>query len=630
MDNTLTSLLYRIQGDLPAVIIELVLIGLCVNWFAGILHSTRGTRPLRGVLVVLIVATVVVRLFGWERLELLYGYVLMGLAFIALVVFQPELRRALIRVGDNPFQRRRGPQSQLVTALVKSAGYLSRNRYGALIAVQRDVDLIGWAENGTMINAQVSANLLDSIFFPNSPLHDLGVIVRGSRVVAANCQFPSPDSDEIDAALGSRHLAAVGMSYESDALVLVVSEETGVISLADNGKLTRYLTLDDLTAELTKRLVREREPETAAAKPKRTFSTVWRRVRKVLVVVPLTLIIWYLVDQATFVDSSVEVELTIRHDDPGYIVDVLQPRANIVDLQDPRALVFFAEFNGPARAIDQLRGDAPPGRPLPVTWVLPDVYARSGEYLLAADDVRSVVEGLREIITRGLSVEQVTLKKQLRLSVDELVTIRVPVHVSDEPRPIEVEWIDPSAVEVRLRKRQQADLPPEPQLCLRAPLGENRLQGLVPEESKTFEGVVLEKQIGTVGVVRATPEQVTVAVRLVMGQRKRVENVVVRLLGDQEVFDRYRVEKVDPNEWRIDVEVQGMEMLLETLGPLDISAFVRLSSDRMPPVGGPPPESQLRSLPVITVLDPPRNGVSLVHERRVVRVNLVPKPGGTP
>jgi diadenylate cyclase len=242
MSDMLKSLYYRWTSqayDVPAVLVELVLIGLCVNWCASVLHGTRGTRPLRGVLVILVGTTLVVRVltaqFEWVRLDLLYSYILYGLAFIALVVFQPELRRAVIRFGEVRLRRSGGAQSQVIAALVKSAGYLSRNRYGALIAIQRSVDLTGWAENGTVIRATVSANLLNTIFYPGSALHDLGVIIRDTEVVAANCQFPSAESDEVDIALGSRHLAAVGMSYETDALVLVVSEETGVISLADNG-----------------------------------------------------------------------------------------------------------------------------------------------------------------------------------------------------------------------------------------------------------------------------------------------------------------------------------------------------------------------------------------------------------
>ncbi|MFQ5807905.1 MAG: diadenylate cyclase, partial [Phycisphaerae bacterium] len=230
--DTLTSLLTRFgSGGYYVALTELLLIGLLVNWCAGVLHGTRGTRLLRGLLIVLVAATLVVRLLadqlGWTRLDLLYHYFIIGMAFVALVAFQPELRRALIRAGELPFLRRPMPQSRLISRLVESAGYLSRNRFGALIAIQRDVGLANWAENGTQLNAEVSANLLNSVFYPNSALHDLGMIIRGNRVLAAGCQFPVAESGELVASLGSRHRAAVGLSAESDALVLVVSEETG-------------------------------------------------------------------------------------------------------------------------------------------------------------------------------------------------------------------------------------------------------------------------------------------------------------------------------------------------------------------------------------------------------------------
>lgn len=624
MGDTFTSLLYRLQGELPRILVELLLIALCVNWCASVLQSTRGTRPLRGVLVVLIVATIVVRVFGWERLELLYQYVLVGLAFVALIVFQPELRRALIRVGDAPFHRTGGRSSQLISALVKSAGHLSRNRYGALVAIQRDVDLTGWAENGTIINAEVSANLLNSIFFPNSPLHDLGVIVRGDRVVAANCQFPSPDSDEIDAALGSRHLAAVGMSYESDALVLVVSEETGVISLADNGKLTRYLTLDDLAAELEKRLARR----SSDAVPRETFrlGRLWRLTRRALVVVPLTLVIWYIVDQATAVDTNVGVELTISHPDRTYLVDILEPDANLVDPLAPYALAFTTRFRGPGRAIDQLRAETA-DKPLRLTWELPDAYARPGEHSVLPDGLRNVIESLPFVTRRGLTVEEVGLKERLHLSVDSLVALTVPVRVTSEGVPIEVLRADPAEVELRIRSRDRTQLPPGPQLAIRALLNPTDLSTLSPDEVRSFDRIPLEKQIGAARVARIATEYVSAAMRVVVGQHETVRNIVVHLYVSPDVALRYEVEKSDLNEWRIDVDVAGKEERIRAVGPADVQAFVHVTADMVPPPGQPT-EAVLRLLNV-TILVP--DGVRIATDRTyTVRVNLIPRNGSPP
>lgn len=615
----LRSLYYRLTSeayDLPAVLVELLLIGLCVNWCASVLQGTRGTRPLRGVLIILVATTLVVRIltaqFEWVRLDLLYSYVLYGLAFIALVVFQPELRRAVIRVGDVRLRRSGAPQAQVVAAIVKSAGYLSRNKYGALIAIQRSVDLSGWAENGTMIRAEVTANLLNTIFYPGSALHDLGVIIRGGRIVAANCQFPSAESDEVDIALGSRHLAAVGISYETDALVLVISEETGVISLADNGKLTRFLSLDDLADELTNRLAGQTDADGEPTKRGRAASEVWRKVRRLLVVVPLTLVIWYVADQATFATDTFQVQLDVRQDDPAREVEVAgQP------------LVFAATFSGPGRAIDRLRASRG-NQPLPVTWVLPKSYDPKPEpYVIdSRDEIRETVESSRQIQERGLSVVRVSLAN-LSFNVYERVSVTMPVRARAEAGAVRiaVEHVDPPNVEVRVRRVDLKKL--ETQGFVLAALGE-QLEGLAPGEVRQFGPVPLREPPGLSGPAQFTPKNVKVTVRVV-AQRKPIKNVVVRLFVSPDVLERYEVRKNDLNEWRIDVEVQGDEAVFETPGSQDIQAFVLVTSDLLPPAGQIV-EEQSRTLDV-TFLSP--KGVSVV-ERRSVHITLVPRTGGKP
>ncbi len=619
MFDTLPSLFDRLGSDaydISAVAVELLLIGLCVNWSASVLHGTRGTRPLRGVLIILVVATMVVRVlsirFGWVRLDLLYSYVLYGLAFIALVVFQPELRRAVIRIGDVRLRLNRAPQSQLVAALVKSAGYLSRNRYGALIALQRRVDLTGWAENGTIMRAEVSPNLLNTIFFPNSPLHDLGVIIRGKRVLAANCQFPAAESDEIDAALGSRHLAAVGMSYETDALVLVISEETGVVSLADNGKLTRYLSLDDLGEELTQRLTGQQADEPREGEQRRFGSALWATVRRLLVVVPLTLVIWYLADQATLSEASVKVQLSVRHDGPRQIVDVRVPAPPIV---------FTGTFSGPVRAIDRLRLDAAE-QPLRATWILPEAYSRRGTYTLLPREITAIISGLNEVSMRGLTVVDVAMD-ELKFNVDELVTLRIPVQVDGGAARISVESIEPPDAEVVVRRNDLDRLPPEGQRTIRAPLGD-RLEGLPPEVPETFPRVPLAEDIGGVALAEVTPADVRTTVRLV-GQRRRIDNVVVHLFVSPDVLERYDVVRSDLNEWRISVEVEGEESIVEGLAPVDIYAFAHVRS-ALAPALPQPDETLLRSVDVMFEAPP---GVVVV-EQRSVRVKLSPRASVTP
>jgi diadenylate cyclase len=243
------------------VAIELVLIGIVVFWVVGFLRGTRGARMLKGISFILIFLYLIVTLlstkFGLERIQFLYTRFLFFASFAVVVVFQPELRRAMMRLGETRlFGNWNQDINQDVEALVEAAIFLSRRKIGAVIAIERDVGLGGVAENGTRIDAELTADLLNTIFWPNSPLHDLGVIVSNGRIQYAGVQFPMAESGELERELGARHRAAVGMSQESDAIVLVVSEETGDISVAERGQLIRKLTPEALRGFLTELLGR--------------------------------------------------------------------------------------------------------------------------------------------------------------------------------------------------------------------------------------------------------------------------------------------------------------------------------------------------------------------------------------
>jgi diadenylate cyclase len=164
-----------------------------------------------------------------------------------LIVFQPELRRGLTRLGETRWLRRWASDvQQVVDELIASVRYLSARKIGAIIAVEREVGLGFLVESGVTIDAQVTADLLNTVFWPGSALHDMGLIIRGGRVAAAGCQFPLAEGEKFPSELGSRHRAAVGLSLETDALIIVVSEETGTISLAERGAMTRGLTPEKL------------------------------------------------------------------------------------------------------------------------------------------------------------------------------------------------------------------------------------------------------------------------------------------------------------------------------------------------------------------------------------------------
>ncbi len=236
----------RLGGyDWRRVAIELVLIGVIVYWLVDFLEGTRGERLFRGVIFLLVAGVLILNLvverYGFERLQYLYKGFLIGVLVIAVAAFQPEIRRVLIRLGQPRFwsgslQHLSRTVEELITALTE----LSAARIGAIIVIERQVALGEFIETGVRIDAKVTAELLKTIFHPGTALHDMAVIVRGDRVVAAGVQLPLAEAGSIGGVeLGSRHRAAIGITAGSDATCLVVSEETGIISLAENGKLTR-------------------------------------------------------------------------------------------------------------------------------------------------------------------------------------------------------------------------------------------------------------------------------------------------------------------------------------------------------------------------------------------------------
>lgn len=233
----------RVGGyDTAVVVVQLLMIAVVVWLAMRFLRGTRGARLVKGAIVLLATVFVAIRLLPasdeWKRIEFLYSQFL-WFAFIAFVVaFQPELRRALISIGQaRIFRSRHTKIGEMVEELIRSSAFLSRNKIGAIIAIERSVGLGSLISAGTVLNADLSADLLNTIFYPGSPLHDMGVILHDGRISAAGCQFPLAESEEVDPSLGSRHRAALGLAKDSDAVVLVVSEETGRIALAYEAQL---------------------------------------------------------------------------------------------------------------------------------------------------------------------------------------------------------------------------------------------------------------------------------------------------------------------------------------------------------------------------------------------------------
>ncbi|MBN1556201.1 MAG: diadenylate cyclase CdaA [Phycisphaerae bacterium] len=258
--DAIVTYLRRVAAyDTAVVVVQLLMIALVVWLVMRFLRGTRGARLVKGAIVLLAIVFVAVRLLpgsdDWRRIEFLYSQFL-WFAFIAFVVaFQPELRRALISIGQaRIFQSRHSEIEEMVEELIRSSAYLSRNKIGAIIAIERSVGLGSLIGSGTIINADLTAELLNTIFYPGSALHDMGVILHEGRIAAAGCQFPLAESEEVDPSLGSRHRAALGLAKESDALVLVVSEETGRIALAYEAQLYIGMTQEAVREMLTELL----------------------------------------------------------------------------------------------------------------------------------------------------------------------------------------------------------------------------------------------------------------------------------------------------------------------------------------------------------------------------------------
>ncbi len=261
--QSLVNYVHRLRqggSGLWGVGLELLLIGAVVYAALRFLQGTRGARLLKSLGLILVISFLVARLAA-EQLELhriifLYPYFLSGVILTTLVAFQPEIRRGLIRLGGTRWLRwwAKGT-NPIIEPLVTVAGRLSQQKIGALVAVQRTVGLDALVESGVRLDAELTSELLETVFWPGTVLHDMGVIIQHGRVAAAACQFPIAESGDVVLSLGSRHRAAMGLSQESDALIIVVSEETGAVSLAEAGKLFRHLTPAALRAKLEAGLV---------------------------------------------------------------------------------------------------------------------------------------------------------------------------------------------------------------------------------------------------------------------------------------------------------------------------------------------------------------------------------------
>ncbi len=256
----LNQLVYAVSSIRIADIIDIAVIAYVIYQAIVFLRQSRAGQLVKGLIILLLIFVIA----EWWELVTIKWVLSKTIDFIiiaAAVIFQPELRRILERVGRTKFKASQlfdqdeDVRAESIDKICKACGFMQEKKIGALIVFERETQLGEIINTGTVIDAATSVSVINNIFFPNSPLHDGAVVVRNGRVYAAGCILPLSQTDELNSSMGTRHRAAVGMSENSDAVVLVVSEETGTISIAEGGKISRNFNAVTATAELHRLLI---------------------------------------------------------------------------------------------------------------------------------------------------------------------------------------------------------------------------------------------------------------------------------------------------------------------------------------------------------------------------------------
>ncbi|WP_366923156.1 diadenylate cyclase CdaA [Metallumcola ferriviriculae] len=258
MFSQLKFLKYYDLLDYLLMVVDISLVAFVIYKGTMLIRGTRAVQLLKG-LAVLVAASFASKRLGLTAINWMLDQTRIAILVALPIVFQPELRRALEQLGRGKFFARPlstlGPDdmSRLIGDVIRAVNVLAKNKDGALIVIERETGLNDYIETGIKMDGVVTVELLTNVFVPTTPLHDGAAIIRGDRVAAAGCFLPLTDSPYLSSQLGTRHRAALGISEISDAVVVIVSEETGTISVAEEGKLTRYLdentlreTLEDL------------------------------------------------------------------------------------------------------------------------------------------------------------------------------------------------------------------------------------------------------------------------------------------------------------------------------------------------------------------------------------------------
>ena len=253
---------------------EIILLTIAFYYIFLFFRGTRGAQVLIGMLLLIAVLLTMTYLLNLSQLNWLLRRLSVYIAAGFVIIFQPEIRRALAELGRQPVFSANTDKRTIIDSVVQSVTHLADHKVGALIAIEREIGTRNVRDSGIKIDAPVIPELLSSIFYPHTPLHDGGVIIHAGRIMAASCVFPLSQRLELHKNIGTRHRAAVGLSEETDAVVVVVSEETGAISVSYRGRLSRGLDGEKLRRFLNALLKGSQE------------DNVWRRMQEQLDLTP--------------------------------------------------------------------------------------------------------------------------------------------------------------------------------------------------------------------------------------------------------------------------------------------------------------------------------------------------------
>ena len=251
------NLIIELIGEYWNAAIEILLLAVAIYYGYLYFRGTRGAKVLTGLAILFITLTLVSQILNLTVISWLLRSLTAFVAIALVVIFQPELRRALAELGSSQLFSSATQKKETIDIITDAVFDLSNRQLGALLAIERDTAIRSFAESGINIDCEMSEELLITIFFPKTPLHDGGVIIRNDRIIAAACIFPVSQREDLDRTLGLRHRAGLGVTEESDAIAIVVSEETGSVSICHRGKIEREFKPGQFEKRLSELLMRD-------------------------------------------------------------------------------------------------------------------------------------------------------------------------------------------------------------------------------------------------------------------------------------------------------------------------------------------------------------------------------------